>query len=203
MAPITKLSSNILGFEPNWAGGVELDYAFSTVVSQARLKSEQRKALTARPLRVQRCEFLLQEGEYAQLLNWMRYYGSAYMLVPIYVEPIVSTDTVDLQGLSIINTENTQYFKNLHAYQGGAVIVDVRNTTKVEQLDVNVVSNTSITLSTPIAGSFPGGSSNVYSIMRAYINERDFRHLSEGLTVASVTFQEILNEDPIVGIGAS
>lgn len=176
-------------FEPNWANGVDLKLKFETVVNRNKRFTEQRRAVYDFPNIEQSATFNFYEEKKEKFKNYSRNIANKVLGIPIYSEPITTTDDV-LQGLSTINTEDTtdETFLNIHARFCILFDRDDNYTNEIKEIE-NITANT-IEFKTPIIENFSGSNICIYPIFIGVMRP-DESHISRDLIDVPIEFREV------------
>lgn len=201
-----KLNGIVFGYEHDWAQAYNLSYIFVTVLARTRVLNEQRKSLAVRPVRQTQTRVLTEYDQTTEILNWIRYWNTkqeTLVPIPIYSEPIRPAEVGSMAALSTIDTNDLLYYKNAQDFTTEMVVIDKTFALPPILKDVVTVGNDYVEFDSVLGAAYQGETTIIYPVMRAIIAEHKIEQLTDRWAYFSLTAHEVLNEDAIVGIGAS
>lgn len=203
-----RTREDLFGYEPNWAEPPVISYGFVTVTALSRVLNEQRKSLSIRPVRTQSFSLLVESDRLAIVLNWLRLYNSKeedVVNIPIYTEPIRPSFTGGFAGFSKIDVHDISNYYNVQNYAKEVVLIDKREppVCPLVKMTLEDVGDDYLDWVAQPSWPFVGEYTIIYPIMPVIITSHQVEHITNRISTIRFEAQEILDEDPIVGIGAS
>ena len=209
-----KIKESIFGYEPNWIEYLKVAYTFVTVISNSRVLNEQRKSLSVLPVRSYDVNILTEHQEVNEILNWIRYWNTAQeqlVYMPLYNEPIRPTGTGNVGDTGpnhTVNTNDTSKYKNLHDYTKSVLFIDKLHIVPPAVEEPSEIGDTYMYFDITPGGGIPNPKFQaehtiIYPVMKAIIADHSCEHVTSRWARITLGVQEVLDADPIVGIGGS
>jgi len=176
----------IFDFPPDWSSKVTLKYRFNSSVFITEQYAEQRKPLKSLP-----CTNLdytiLAESEGPQILDYLRASLNSIMFVPIWTEPIITTDTDS--NLRHIDCQDVSSFFNLQLLAQYLVLIDRRGTVPPALSTIRALGSDSIDI-VPIAWDYDPRYTLIYPAMLAILESFKKVSLTTEAEEYQVSFKE-------------
>lgn len=206
MSTTKKLNGIVFGYEHDWSQPFDISYTFVTVLARSRVLNEQRKSLGLRPIRQIGFTVLTEYDQTTEILNWLRYWNAkmeTLVPLPIYSEPIRPDETGSMSALSHIDTNDLSHYKNALDYTTEAIVIDKTFTLPPIIKDVTAVGFNSIDFDSALGAAYQGETTIIYPVMRCIVADHKIAALTNRWAHFDISAQEVLDEDPITGIGGS
>ena len=184
-------------FMPDWSGGLDMDYAFDTVIARSENGGEQRRPLVKRPLRTLRAS-VWGDGVNGQLLHNLVQQGKDRVFgVPVWQEALDVAE-IDATRLAIRtkrpfgdcwNLTRLCNLVMLHERRGGAFLA-----CSVASQDTGTV-----TVTAPIPELFAGPTTRMVPLFAGILTSAEPSTVSDALETWTVEFRELAGSQPDLG----
>lgn len=187
--PPTITTSPIFIDEPNWAYPVSVIQSFDTSIFISKFQKEQRRPLRESPQRT--VSFVIDKfTNRAELEMYLEQYKNIPVVVPLYNEPMLLSDTGSLIGKDSFTTQrDTSYLYNLQNSTDYVVFIDIAREVSSELVALDFALG--LTLSTTaLTVALLGERSVVYPAMLGYLISVKFIDITDDKISVSLTFVE-------------
>lgn len=179
----------VFPFMPDWKRGVNLGYAYKTVIATARNGYEQRRSQFASPKRT--LSIHMDEGDVTQqkFINYIRTNMARYVACNLYHEIFWTNGTLEGE-VDIISAVDLTYFFNLQHLSSKIAIIDpINNIGELKTIDS--ISGNTVTVTKAISKAFDPTTAVIMPVFTAVINNHGHAHITSAFTSADIKFDEV------------
>lgn len=196
---ITAMRVLLFPFWPDWSQGVEMDYAFDTVITRGETGGEQRRPLAKRPLRALRGS-VWGDGVRGQRLHQLVRQGKDRVFgVPVWQEARTVAD-VSATRLTLRLDRSFEDCWNLSRLCGLVMLHERRSDGfMAASLADRDPAGRTLTLAAPVDERFAAGDCRVIPLFTGILTRAEPRTLSDDMEIWSVAFQELGGSQPPLG----
>jgi hypothetical protein len=181
-----------LAFVPNWAGGVQVRFAFRTVLSRTPYGVEQRRPQRDVPQRTITFSVLVQEEAIAELVLFLERLHASTLWCPVFPEAMRITEAGAIMGLTALTpSRDVSDFYALNNLTDYVMLAESGDPSNAEVIELSSVGAT-LALASAVTLTLNGPAAIVWPAMRGYLRSWKVRDITDGVAEVDIEFYEIL-----------
>ena len=196
---ITASRLLLFPFWPDWSDGLEIDYAFDTVLTRGENGDEQRRPLAKRPLRTLRAT-IWGDGVNGQRLHHLVQYGKDRVFgVPLWQEAL---DVADIDAARQVLTPGRDFGDcwNLTRLCDLIMLHERRSGTFMAcSLLSKDPAGRTLSVAAPVPDVFAEGATRLVPLFTGILTSAEPAVVSDGMKTWSVEFRELAGSQPALG----
>lgn len=198
---LTITASRVLLFPfwPDWSDGLEIDYAFDTVLTRGENGDEQRRPLAKRPLRTLRAT-IWGDGVNGQRLHHLVQHGKDRVFgVPLWQEALDVTDIDATRQVLMLGRDFSDCW-NLTRLCNLIMLHERRSGTFMAcSLLSRDPAGRTLSVTAPVSDVFAGGATRLVPLFTGILTSAEPAVVSDGMETWSVEFRELAGAQPALG----
>ena len=198
---LTITASRVLLFPfwPDWSDGLEIDYAFDTVLTRGENGDEQRRPLAKRPLRTLRAT-IWGDGVNGQRLHHLVQHGKDRVFgVPLWQEALDVTGIDATRQVLMLGRDFSDCW-NLTRLCDLIMLHERRSGTFMAcSLLSRDPAGRTLSVTAPVSDVFAGGATRLVPLFTGILTSAEPAVVSDGMETWSVEFRELAGAQPALG----
>lgn len=186
-------------FWPDWSDGLEIDYAFDTVLTRGENGDEQRRPLAKRPLRTLRAT-IWGDGVNGQRLHHLVQHGKDRVFgVPLWQEALDVTGIDATRQVLMLGRDFSDCW-NLTRLCDLIMLHERRSGTFMAcSLLSRDPAGRTLSVTAPVSDVFAGGATRLVPLFTGILTSAEPAVVSDGMETWSVEFRELAGAQPALG----
>lgn len=188
-----SIPGNLFSWLPDWSDGIEIDYRFDTVITQAETGNEQDRIPLFNTIKRRLSCKNFSPSYMMNIENFLRSNHAGNFYVPIYSEPIepVGTYGASLENVSsVLVSGGLSALFNLSYLCNYVMMISLKNQNIAELHSASIESDTVLNVGGPFVLNFTIGDTIYFPVMNAYTNGYSDGIVTPGAVDTDLIFEE-------------
>lgn len=188
-----SIPGNLFSWLPDWSDGIEIDYRFDTVITQAETGNEQDRIPLFNTIKRRLSCKNFSPSYMMNIENFLRSNHAGNFYVPIYSEPIepVGTYGASLKNVSsVLVSGGLSALFNLSYLCNYVMMISLKNQNIAELHSASIESDTVLNVGGPFVLNFTIGDTIYFPVMNAYTNGYSDGIVTPGAVDTDLIFEE-------------